>query len=431
MIKKLFQQNFFADFLRIGFIQSLNYLVPLLIIPILVRMVGKENFGLISHSQSLIAWFLVFINYSFDLTATRELAINGNQQDKREQLFNVVFQTKLVFFAITAVLFLIILLLVPSLRIHWQLHAILFLSNLGFVLYQSWFFQGERIFRIAAVFNLVAKLILGLGVLVLIRRKEDVMIYAWLIFISQLFMGIFGLVYILKKYRIRFFQVGKKAIVSTIRSGWAVFLSNMFINLSTTSNVFILGFFASLQEVANFAAGTKIIAIMASVVITSFTISAYPLISKKLSLKDNQGITMIQLNTWISLIVGGLIAVGMMLTAPWVITLIYGNEFADAVLPYRILCILPIFIFLNNVLGVQALLSFKMDTAFFKLTAVSSTISVVSTIILGHFYQDMGAATAWVITEVFISITLIVILSKRMQVFDFSALKQMKTLYAS
>jgi len=428
--KRIVGSSVFSDYFKIGIIQGLNYLIPLLIIPVIVRLIGKENFGLVAYSQAFITYFLLLINYSFDFTATRDLASIEEHKEKVNKLFNGVLQTKIFLFLVSSILFCIVVFSFPSFRKYSVLHVILFCSNLGWVLNQSWFFQGLRIFRIAVFLNLISKLVLAAGVLLFVKQQEDFIKYAMVIFVSQLLFGIISLYYLVFRYKITWQWQGVSTVGKTLRNGASIFFSNIFTNLSTTSNLFLLSILSSsMHAVANFAAGSKIIAIVVSIVITSFTISAYPYITRRLTLKESDGFLSIQMSAWAALFIGILVSGLLFLTSEKVMLTIYGNEFKDAVTSYRILCFIPIPLFLNNVLSVGGMLNLKMDKLFFRLTAFSSSLSIALNVLLASHYGDKGTATAWLVTEIFISIVCFFIVSKKVKLFRWSGLKGFLRLY--
>jgi len=65
-------------------LQISYYVLPLITVPYLVRVLGPEKFGLVAFGQSLVAFFALFVNYGFDLTATREISIK--RRDDKENI---------------------------------------------------------------------------------------------------------------------------------------------------------------------------------------------------------------------------------------------------------------------------------------------------------------------------------------------------------
>lgn len=134
-------------------IQLSGYLVPILELPILSRALGPEKYGHILFANSLALLCAVFIEYGFNLYATR--VVSQNREDK-SVLGSLFFNIMLAKIIITFSLFLIILgfwaftstidIFSPS-----MLGLILlFMMAYGFSPY--WYFQGrEKIFVISVV----------------------------------------------------------------------------------------------------------------------------------------------------------------------------------------------------------------------------------------------------------------------------------------
>ena len=65
-----------------------------------------------------------------------------------------------------------------------------------------WFLQAKNMFKQIAIFNFVAKLAVTIGVVILIKSKDDVIKYAILLNFSNLVIAIIGFYYICKKFNI-------------------------------------------------------------------------------------------------------------------------------------------------------------------------------------------------------------------------------------
>ena len=74
----------------LGVVQGLNYILPLITLPYLVRVIGVEKFGVISLATAVISFFLVITDYGFNYTATREVALNKNNNEELVNIFSSV-----------------------------------------------------------------------------------------------------------------------------------------------------------------------------------------------------------------------------------------------------------------------------------------------------------------------------------------------------
>ncbi|MBO7635291.1 MAG: oligosaccharide flippase family protein, partial [Paludibacteraceae bacterium] len=59
----------------LSLLQIANYLIPIIVIPFIVRSLGVETVGKVSYAQNIIQYFTILITFGFDYSATRQIAI--------------------------------------------------------------------------------------------------------------------------------------------------------------------------------------------------------------------------------------------------------------------------------------------------------------------------------------------------------------------
>jgi PST family polysaccharide transporter len=89
--RKRIIENMFA----LGFVQAINYILPLLVLPYLARVLGAENFGVYILAQALAFYFVVLTDYGFKFTATQIIALHRDDPEKSSKIFSSVIQIKL------------------------------------------------------------------------------------------------------------------------------------------------------------------------------------------------------------------------------------------------------------------------------------------------------------------------------------------------
>src|SRR5271170_3117675 len=62
-------------------IQFAGYVIPLATLPYLARVLRPERFGLLLFAQSFAMWASITFEYGFNLSATREVAQNRQNQN--------------------------------------------------------------------------------------------------------------------------------------------------------------------------------------------------------------------------------------------------------------------------------------------------------------------------------------------------------------
>jgi PST family polysaccharide transporter len=62
----------------------------------LLRVIGVEKFGFLAFSMAAMSYVAVVSDYGFNLTATREIALNRNKKDVLQNIINSVNLLKII-----------------------------------------------------------------------------------------------------------------------------------------------------------------------------------------------------------------------------------------------------------------------------------------------------------------------------------------------
>jgi PST family polysaccharide transporter len=176
-----------TNFVSLFSLQATNFILPLIIFPYLIRVLGIEKFGLVSLAQASITYLMVFTDYGFNLSATRDTAIHKNDKKKLKSIMDAVFTTKFILSFIGFMVLIVVTGLIPAFRDEWWLFVLSFTMVIGYVLQPVWFFQGMEQMTYIAYLNLFTKLLFTGMVFIFIRSPSDY-IYA------NLFLGIGNIV---------------------------------------------------------------------------------------------------------------------------------------------------------------------------------------------------------------------------------------------
>jgi PST family polysaccharide transporter len=250
-----------------------------------------------------------------------------------------------------------------------------------------------------AILNFLSKLSFTVLILLVLRKQEDYILYAFLFSTVQIMVAIISFIWSMKRYRLRLHRIPIHSCFSLILSEKTFFLSVVVINLYTTTNVVLLGFMTNLQDVGYFTAGQKISSIVLMVFIIPFRQTFFPHVSK--ALKDNRehGINIAKKLLPLIVLPAFLIGLATLFFSKQIIFLIYGYKFEPAVSVLQILAFIPLIKGLSNIWGLIIMMNLKLDCLYFKVTIVSAVTGILLNIFLTPIYAYIGSAIALLLSE--------------------------------
>lgn len=391
-------------------VQIANYVLPLISIPIITRIIGPDKFGVINYAATFVSYFSIFIGYGFDLTATRRVAKEPNNEYKRNVIFNEVIQAKIILFLISISLFTICLNFIPPLKQEKAVAIYTFLYCIGTILTQDWLFIAMQDLSKIALFNFISKLLFTLVVLKTVHEKND---YQWqplVTSIVQIFVAMISFTWAFKKYNLKFIVINIKETILLLQKEFTIFLSIILIGLYTTANLIILGLFQNYEKVGYYSGGQKLIIVAYSIINLPLSQALFPYIGKAFAHSFDKGLSTTQKVVPMIILLTGSMGVTMLAVGPWLLRIFYGNNFEPSVIVFQLLVFTPLFISLSSVFGTQIMLNLNMDKLFMKISLIATVISILSNLILVNKFGYIGSALNWLFTEIMITISMYVAL---------------------
>jgi O-antigen/teichoic acid export membrane protein len=364
-------------------LQIAGYIFPIITVPYLARVIGAEGFGRIAFAAAVIVWFQTISDWGFNYTATRDVAINKSDKEKISRIFSEVICAKFLLAGLSFILLLVLVFILPEFRKNWQLILLTFLQIPGHILFPDWFFQAVERMGYITVMNLFSKTLFTLGVFLFVKEKGDYVLYPLLMSMGYIAAGIFGMYFILNRWKIKFEIPELVVILSAIKGSTDVFINNLMPNLYNSFSVLLLGFYWGGVQNGIFDAGSKFVNL--GLQINSLLSRAFfPFLSRRI---DKH-----KLYVLISLISSGFVAILLFSLAPIMINIMYTKEFDDAVSVQRVLSISVIFAFLIKAYGTNFLILNGNEKGLRKITMLCSFIGLGLSFPLVYFWGYIGAA---------------------------------------
>jgi len=402
MQKNINYKILLENFTSLSILQILNYFIPLITLPYLVRVLGPANFGLVNFATAFIAYFITIVDYGFNLSAPKQISIHRDDKEKLNEIFNAVITIK---FLLTIVSFMILYLLVISVPFFNQndsVYYLTFLLVIGNTFFPFWFFQGIEKMKYITIISSVVKVASVFFIFFLVDKQEDYLVLIGINGVTQIIIALIGILVLFTKFDIRFRIQSIKTIKQYFLSGSSLFLSSAAINLYTTTNTFILGLFSNNTIVGYFTAADKIRqAIQSLYSIISQVI--YPHLSRLFNLSLQEGLHFI--NKIIKYVGSILLILSIIVffTAEQIVITVLGIEYYESIIILRIISFVPLITFISNIYGIQIMINMNYERNFGRIIISAAIINLLFSFTLVPFLYAVGTSLSILLTEIFVT----------------------------
>ena len=131
-----------GNFLSLFLLKGIDFLIPLLTLPYLLRVIGNDGYGQIMFALALINYFIGFAYYGFNLTGTRFVAANKGSKMRLQYIYTVVNSTRLFLCFVSSILIVGLVFSIPSFREYTILYLLFTPMIWGGALLADWMYQG-------------------------------------------------------------------------------------------------------------------------------------------------------------------------------------------------------------------------------------------------------------------------------------------------
>lgn len=304
-------------------LQLFTLFIPIIIYPYLIRVIGKEIWGEIVFAQVIISYASLFINFGFDVSATRDVSVNRDNPIELSKIVSSVFITKLFFGLISTLSVILLINFIPFFSYHKLLYLYTFIFCLGDIFFPIYFFLGIEKMKYITFINLFTKLLFLLFVFIFVKDKSDYILVPLFNGLGAAIGGIIAMVIAIKIYNIKILLVSIAILKSRINTSVNYFITDLSIVLKDRVNLLVIGTFIGFTEVAYYDLGTKIVHIAQ----TPFSIInrvLLPSFAKEFSRRK------LILSVWIFTTVSFLIALLLIIFSDVIVIILGGGQMLPA-----------------------------------------------------------------------------------------------------
>lgn len=358
-------------------IELMRLIMPFVALPYIISTIGAENYGSVIFAQTVISYFIIFINFGLDISAVKDVSIHRENKVELNKIVSSVLLIKLLLFCIALLTLLILMAIIPYIKDNWLLYCFSFLTCFSEILFPIWFYQGIEKMKYLTLMRFASILFYTITVFIFIKSPDDYRNVVLLQSLGNIFAGGISFYVLLRIEKIHFvlphFTTVKRCFLDSI----PFFVSRLSAVMNNGMAKILSGIFFSMQAVAAFDLAQKI-ATAALIPMQMMNQAVYPHIAKT----QNRLFASKYFRVDVSLSL--IVSVVVFLLAPFAVHLFAGNLMPDSIILTRILCLFIFFGGITTYIGAPVLVSFGYPTPFNR-SVFLSTISLIVMYALLYF----------------------------------------------
>lgn len=312
----------FSNFSYLSVIQVLGILFPLFTYPYIIRVLGADIYGMIAFAQAIISYIIILINFGFNVSAVRRVSENRSNLIFIKEIYSSITILKFLIFCISLISLMTVYFFCEDVKIIYILIASIGMC-LSEVFYPIWLFQGLEQMKFITIISFLSQVVYLVLVFILIHNAHDYLMVPIATSICGLLNSLASIL-ILKNRGISFVIVPFRRLKTDFLESLPFFASRLSSVVMERGNVLLIGAFFDYTMVSAYDICTKVVKILQ----TPFSLVAQVLYPH-VALNKNMGIV---LKTYKIVILSGIIiSLLCMLSAPFIVSILSGNQLEQAV----------------------------------------------------------------------------------------------------
>ena len=392
--------------------QVLMVIVPLITAPYISRKLGADGIGIYSFAESILAYFTMFANLGTATYAQREISYCQQDKRKRSEVFWNVIAFRVISTASCTLLYVAYAFSRPENQI---IYIILTLNLLGVAADITWFYQGVEEFKKIVGRNYICKIINIIYIFTFIKKQDDLVWYVLgnsiIYFVSNASLWLY-----LPKYIEPIKYDNLKPFVD-LKTILALFVPTIAIRIYTVLDKTMIGVLTQSAAENGYYEQSMRIAKMILAIVTSLGAVMIPRIGHHFAQREKKIVQDYMYKGYRFVWFLGIpLALGIFGVSDNMVPWFFGEGYDRVAVLLKVVCFLIIAIGINNLTGMQYLISTKRENLFTKSVIIGAVSNFFLNLLLIPKLYSVGAAIASVIAETIIAVVQLVWMRKELSI---------------
>ena len=369
----------------------ISLVAPIITFPYISRVLSVEALGQYNFSSSVVSYFVLLAGLGISTYAVREGAKIRENRAEISSFLSEIWVINIISTVISYILLLLCVAFIGKL-VSYRTIILIISLNILFNLYgKQWIYTIVEDFGYITLVQSAFQIITVCLTFVVIKKPEDVYKYAILNVISSSGAYVLYGLHAKKYVDLQLRKVKLSQLKRHIKPILIIFSTAVASNIYMNSDIILLGAMTDDRCVGLYSAAVKVYNIVKQIIlaIISVTVPRLTLYAGEKRFKElfSKVLNMLLLLTLPAM-------TGVFILSDNIILIFSGNQFAEASMALRLLCVAAVFALLANLFGMSVLLPYNKENIFLKATVISAVLNIVLNILfIPYFYQNAAAFT--------------------------------------
>jgi PST family polysaccharide transporter len=423
---KLLRRGLVQNVVALYGVQICTYALPLITFPYLARVLGPAGWGSVVFAQAIGSVIAIFVEYGFDMSASRETSRHRDEPRRLSELISGVLGAKVVLAAICVCGAILSRRfthhIAPSLALFWSSTIWGVCQGINML----WYFQGLERMRLASALEIGGKVVATLSIFLLVRNPDD----GWKVMAAQCVGCVVahGITVVLAYREVGFVRPTFSTVLRALRLGWSMFLYRAAMGLTGSLNGLVLGSVAPIAVLGQYAGAERISRVFQQG-LWPVNQALYPHLTKKMRDDRHDAMKMVRSSLFFLGGLGLLFGLILFLGAPLLVHVVLGNAFHGSIAALRVFSLWIPLVALCTVMTFQLLLPNQMDNQFNLVIVTAGLLSFGCALLFAPAFQAVGIAWSAVVAQFYTLIAFSVVLARSgLNPFAFSGKRAVATI---
>lgn len=386
-------------------LQGVNQLLPVFVMPYLMIKLGASGYGYVGFSLSFIQYLVLLVDFGFNLSATKHIAVSADRYERSKVFWNVVAAKVVLLFAATVAMFLLIALF-DTFQVYSKAIFATFPMVLGSTFTFMWFYQGIGRIRLFSVINTVSKLLLLPLIFIYVKQPSDYLLAAFLQAAVFLSTAVLSNIYMFVKKWVCYVRPSIQGVKKEIACSFPLFLSSASTSVYTQLTVIVLGFFCTAETVGLYSSADRIMRAVCFLFYTPLSQVFFPKVSTLAAKRRDDAVQLFRQVRCIVMAVMIVVCFSIFIGSGWISCLL-GDDYRGLAPLLKIFSFVPLAIGIGGVYGQIGLIALGDDMTARKFRNVyfaAALFSAVSICAATPVFFAVGACWATALTELLVAV---------------------------